>query len=436
MKLYYPALAEFDRQFKEHILSIEHVASHKIHWKKFSYPNGDAPDEPEAVTGYVLMKGSKDSGAKKYLLPYMHGSVVDELPIIVDDTRMVSYKSEVYELVESYRTVKIRSEKKMSFRELVNVLCEHEHTNPKHQKLMTMIALSQLFDRANIRVASNPGFGKDSSVETLSMLHGDCLAIGKPTFAKLEHRTGVSWLVINEMMNLKKKDWEDIEQFLLNAGDFKPTYEKHSRSYKGSGESFDISKLSLSMFYNDITAYPSGDYFDTIGHKAVIDRFPAIRVYGRFTEPWHKIAQINVSEYVSENKEVYTDLLHTLKYFSEHMEDEINHYDRSLLSSVAPDITGRWLQCTHVFLKAFDMYSQTQDEFNAWILIYLEAIEDYKEMLEYPYLLKAANNRDPESSNNFLKGETPDTFIEKNKVLRRIIAGEDYTNDEGLEKFW
>jgi len=429
--LNYTAQAAWKRHYWKGLLSQENLESGRKHYQKF-YEKERGTELKCDYWGYVL-----SDGKVRYLVDFGEKNPRKVLPIKIKDSDTVSYRGDAYERVSEYAPARFKSEKRMSFRELVDTLTCQDHTNPRHQKLLMMIALAQYMQRANIRVCSPPGTGKDSSVQTTGNLVGGAISVSNPTLAKLEKKAGVSWMVINEMMGLGKSEWNRIEQFLLTAGDLKPHMEKHSLGYNGGEDSFDISDLSLSVFYNDITAYPDDDFWDDRAKKAVKDRFPAIRVHGSFSERFDKINTVNINDLIHDNEDFYKDLIYTIVYYKDNIEDELERYSHDLLHRMLQTVYPGRVPQRHrdnlaVILKAFDLYSESQDEFNGWITVLVEAMKDYQAMLEYPELVKSAKRKVSRDEWRQFIGEVErmDTFTEKNQRLR------DPNNQGDVKDLW
>lgn len=419
--LHYQALARWNHVYRKGLLNTEHLESGQKHFTKFRHPGG--AEEEVDFWGYALEKNGV-----KYLIDFGDKKPTEVLPILVDNSEKVSYKADAYQLVKTYIIARFRSEKRKSARDLIDSLCSLSHANPTHQKLLIMMALSQFWGRANYRVCSPPGVGKDSSVELLGNIVGNCISVTNPTLAKLERKTDVSWLVINEMMGLGKADWNLIEQFLLTAGDLKPRMEKHSLAYKDGKDSFDISNLSLSIFYNDLTQYNEETFFDARAKGAVKDRFPAFRVWGGYTERFDKIGDVNVKTLVEENKETYKDLIYTIVYYKDNIEDELHRYDTSLLDSMLQGIYPKGVPQRHrdnlrTLFKAVDLYCESQDEFNAWVTVVVGSMADYQAMLKYPEMLEWAQKKLSRQNMHELEQKMLgiQTFTEKLRLIEEAL---------------
>lgn len=429
-KLYYQSLAEFNHQFYKDLLNTEHLEGGQVNWQ---VKNVHDEDDKESFLGYVFNKEEKN-----YLVPFEKGNIKQNLPIEVLESDMVSYRGTVYHLVRNARPCYFEAKKQMSFKEFVDTLSSLEHTNPDHQRLLVMMGLTQLLGRANYRVCSPPGSGKTSVPSMMSSLFGGAYVMTlEPTVAKLEMRAYSEWLVLDEVMDIPEAERKRMEQFFLGAGALQPTIEKHSRAYGNVDETIDISKLSLSIFHNDITDYSldPDKYFDNLFKRAVVDRFPAMRIHGHYTERWNKINEINVREQVADNMDFYKDLVYTYEYFKKHLEDEVHGYDHSFLEQVYPLLKEPWMDRTRTnigaLLKIVDVYSSTKDEFQRWCVVIAETLRDYQAMLSYPGLEERAKKkygpkRWPELKERVDKANT---FTEKNQLLQSDAPQEQRLTD-------
>jgi hypothetical protein len=322
----------------------------------------------------------------------------------------------------------------MTFKALVDKLCMHAHSNKEHQKLYAMMCLSQMMARANYRIATPPGFGKDAMVVICGSLFGTAYTIESPTIAKLEYLADkVKWLAVNEVMDIEKETWRNIEQFLLLAGAHKPEVTKHSRGggKYGGKEVLDISDLSLSLLYNDIANYPDAkDYLDLVAKEAVLDRFPPFRLYGRFTEDFAAIKSVDVNKYVQQHMDEYKELIYAFTYYKEHQHDELHHWNSDKLVH----LPERWRLNVNVLLKIVDLYCDSQAEFDAWLDIINAAHDDYKQMLSYPAYLEKFEKKNTKKAVMEAKEKlaTISTYFEKNAYLSMASGVSNYTTEKSL----
>ncbi len=402
--------------YYQDVLSTEHLLNNELKIDKVSFPDGGT-DEKYNFWGFELQKEGR-----RYLLPSKRPdgtdiNVFDLLPIVPKDVQKVAHGGNVYYLINKPVSVNFKPLKKMSFKDFVDKLNDFERSNKSHGRLMVLMALAQTIDRANFRICSPPGFGKDSVVDIFGNLFGKCATIENPTIAKLEYMTSMKWLAVNEIVDISKAEWRNIEQFLLSAGAHKPEITKHSRANSnGVKEILDISKFSLSLMYNDINCYPdSKEYVDFIAKKAVLDRFPAFRFNGIITEDFNQIKGVDTKQFVTEHFEEYKDLIYTFNYFKLNLSKELKHYNANALISMPP----RWKTNIARLLKMCDLYSESQEEFDNFINEINYSLTDYADQLEYVKLIKLAEKKGKDLPKDLY---TCSTFTQKNKIINDLIS--------------
>lgn len=443
--LLYDCLSEFNRQFYKDVLRPEHIKGGEIKIDKVSFEDGSDED----VFNFWGWELKKDG--IRYLLSCRNKQnkevkIKSVVPLIAKDVQKIAHKGVVYRYIRKPQSVKFKSLKQHKFKEFVDSLCLFSHSNPTHQKLDVFMALASMWDRAYFRKSTPPGFGKDSIVDILGNLIGDAATIENPTIAKLEERASVlKWLAVNEVIDITKANWRDIEQILLAMGAFKPSVTKRSRAHGGVGETIDISNFSLTLMYNDINNYPSPDkYLDFVAKEAVLDRFVPLRLYGTLTEDFNVLSKINTASFVTKNIELYKNLIYSFTYYSENRRGAT--FDRGKLIK----LSGRWGTNIGKLLNIIDFYCKTQEEFNEWLNIVNLAIIDYKQMLKYPSLYQhlvtkvEKHYKDGkkfriaiEEINKLLKGM--DTFIHKNSFIKGYKIVEDKekpVKDIEVSSFW
>jgi hypothetical protein len=244
-------------------------------------------------------------------------SVLDDLPIRVTDKIETDYNKSVFYFITGYDSVKIPTEKKITFRETIDAIANFKHTNPEHWLLYKIITVAGWCDRINYRVIAERGFGKDSAINNVQDLVHETANIYGATFAKLEYSLKHKLLIFNEMGNLKADEKHNMQQFLLAIGAFFNRYVKRSRA-TGDGktkEEYDISKQSLGIIYNPPIYYveKGQEFFDVMFTKAVLSRFIPFYVEGRLDEKFD--AEFDVRAVISDNIELYRNLISTLRYY-------------------------------------------------------------------------------------------------------------------------
>lgn len=384
MLLHYKSLAAFRSIFYKDLLTQEHLQEGQVLINKVVLPDG-GEDETFNFWGYKLIKdgvkyllSAKASGNKELVLK-------DTLPIMVQRSEKVAYRNEVFHVIRKYSSARFKAEKSLTFKELVDRLSSFKHTNPDHQKLLYFTVLAQLYHRANFRVCSPPSFGKDSAVDTLGYLVGGAATIVQPTRAKLEYRASLyNLLALNEASDIGNTEWENIQSFLLDAGAFKSSIEKQTRAFGVVGESIDISEFSLLIMYNDIIHVSEKNrekYIDVRAHKALLDRFPPLRLHGKLTEDFSAIATKDVDKEVEKNLDFYKEIIRNYMYYKQQPPKPRYNRDKLINKYGVREVPERWKMSLGALLNVIDLYCSSQEEFDRWVGIINASIQDYYDMM-------------------------------------------------------
>ena len=431
----YACVAAFKKRYYGRVLMREHVRGGMVRFASgsISYPDGMKADED--LWGYIIEKGNV-----KYFLESKDsdGNLIDYrtvMPIFGEGLVPFSYRDVVYHQVTNPVPAVLKPNKKMSFRQFVDKLACLPHTNPKHQRLLWFIVLTQMMDRANFRVCSPPATGKDSVVATVGNLLGNAATITQPTIAKLEFRTTYKLLVINEAVNIPKSTWENIEFFAMEVGDFRPSIEKRSRSTEDR-EVLDVADFSLNMFYNDVDTFPRcGDadfeFFEDKVPEAVVNRFMPIRLYGHYTHDFNEIQAINIDEFVEKHFDEYRSIVSTFVHFKEQLFDIPVRWEMSIPETIPgthQKFPERWRTNAQKLLRVVQLYSENEAEYKAWEKVLWDAVEDYHTMLtfqrEITRIKESMSSKDFHELRASLKKF--DTFKQKLAKVKRSNDTPDY----------
>lgn len=361
----YKVVGAFNDFFYKDLLQKKHMNDSEKFIKTVNTPDDEEGSEMELNEFFfVLVKGHN-----KYLL---NSKDINELPLFVIKSKRVGYKGEGYNLVLEYQSARFKPEKHFSFKQLVDEVGKIKHDNEKDFLLWKIICWSSFFDRLNVRVASNPSFGKDSIMDLIGDIVGNVAVVQKPTIAKLEYLSLNKVLVVNELMNLSAQEYRDIEQYLLSVGAFKNTYTKRSRAGSQGKEDYDISKLSLVLAYNNIDDYPDGAdaYFDRVQTNQVKDRFLPLKFNGKITELFPDIP--NPSNEAEVNKDYFVKIARTIRFIEENWRKELKPY-----SEINLGLVGRWKRNFDTISRFINLYSDTEEEYKTLIG------ELYKKHLNY-----------------------------------------------------
>ena len=243
---------------------------------------------------------------------------INQLPIKIKETKKDIFRQDVYHVVTRVVSVKIPSSRETSFRNVVDWLCNFEHDHPLHWKLYKLLIIVATIDRTNFRVATEAGFGKDSVVNAVIELVNQTANIYGATFAKLEYYLLNNFLFFNELGGLKEGDKQNMQTFLLETGDFKNKYGKHSRKTTDTKEIYDISNTSVGIASNTNDYYISKSQqpFISMFTKAANNRFLPLKFEGVLTQDFSK--DFNVHNTVTANKRFYQQLIGTINWYRQH----------------------------------------------------------------------------------------------------------------------
>jgi len=393
--LHYRALQRFNEKFYEDILTKEHLTDEQKHFTKFTkVDTGETVEENVNFPCYQLEKDGTKYLFKSYY-PDNHPDdgkrvdILDVLPIKVTQTVPISRRDIMYERIVNYSPVRVQPEKEMEFDELVDTLACLKHTEPKDQKLYWMLALTSLIDRVYFRLSTTPGFGKDSAVKILELLTGRATSTNADTSrAKLEYLTQYDFLALTEFADLSPEPWSNIEKFILDVGDGSPTIPKRTRSFNGVDEIIDIRDFSVILFYNDLKDYQDfDDYFDNRAKSAVSDRLPGIRFAGNIDDERLEEAENEHLESVADqNMDEYKRLIRTIKWWEDNYEDEINRDWSADFGEYPP----RWRINFKRVAKSINLYADDKQEYNEYIDLLKDRVEEYDKMLMYPHVYEDA----------------------------------------------
>ena len=361
-------LDNFNVKLYGKVLSIENVMSDEI-TVKFN-------DEPHY--GFILTKdNSKRKIPEKFFLPV---EIIDKLPIIVTDKVKFSYKSNAYWYIKGAQSVKIPSEQKMAFRELVDRFADYSHSNPEHWTLYKIICFAGYFERLNIRIASEASFGKDGIVDILLLLNGGVSNLYKATLGKLKYSLRNDFIVINELGALTPTETGDMQTYLLQAGAYKPKYENNSRSFVGTKETMDLTQKSHLILHNNPNYYTDKGqkFFEQMFSMAVHDRVPCLLLEGYVTEDFSVTS--TKDDVKDEDVGVIKDVISTINYYKDNEFSKMKY-------EVDDDVYGfkgkekqRALRSFKIIAKYLAEYAESEDEFKLWIDRLIKSHTNYKRL--------------------------------------------------------
>ena len=346
----YGSVGAFFQQYYDKLLTENMICGNELFIEDYKDEHG----MPTSLSKFLFP-------LKKDKFTYLVASeYINKLPIMVKWYEKTSYSGKGYRLVTDLKPMKITPQKTMTFRQLVNDFATLQHDTPKQDLLWRLISLVAYVDRINVRVATNPEFGKDSKLNIINSLTGEIGKISNPTIAKLEYMLFNKVCFINEVAGINSQSKQDVEQFLLQCGDFNNEYTKRSRASAGSSEKYDISKMSLIIAYNDLGQYSStSKYFDFMWTNtgAINNRILPFLFTGRITEDFNEV--FDIDKVVKDNWDFYIKFMRALLYFKDTPIVKLKWKQPEF-----EFMTDRWKRNFTIILKWVDLYSESQEEFN------------------------------------------------------------------------
>lgn len=394
---HYSTLQEFNEDYYKGLLTCNHI--------KEEIAIGS---QGEQMTYWVLEKGKK-----KFLLD---SDYYDDLPLKEADTEVITNKGKVYHHLVEICSVKYKSEEKMPFRELVDTFAPFVHSNPSHFTLYKIIGLVSYISRINVRVSSNPAFGKDSVFSILNALRNDTPIINPHSMPSIEYRLNNKVLVLTEISNLKKDQRKLLQEFFLITGDMKNIYEKTTRANSGYGtqDTYDISKLSLVINFNRIQDYEKtgqhNEFFDFVFQPAVLDRFCPFLFDGKL-DVQQFTGLLNPHKELQKNMELYKSIIHTLEYWSGEFDrkDSAYEYEGSL------NVEGRHWTSFMKIAKGISFYARDREEYNKLVSELYKCYVDYLKMtgaIDFSGKLESFLHHIPEPKEEVVKDEVVEEIVQ------------------------
>lgn len=349
IKYCYDVIQAFNELHYSSLLTHEHII------KGRTPINVGSRDDSEYRNYYLFEKNRI-----KYALPV---EFVEELPILIDDSVELKYRTDVYDIITAFRSARFQEEKLRSFRELVDDLICFAHRSPIDYTLWKIIVFAAHITRLVCRVSSPPSFGKDSAVKVLGDLLGDSVVVSNPTTAKLEYRLTNKLIVLNELANLTGEEKRSMEHFLLSTGDLSNIYEKRSRATAdySARETYNISKLSLILAYNNRECYPEGSlYFDDAFQKATKERFLPLKFEGSIAQDIPRFP--NAREMAESFTDDYKAIIRSIMWYRKHWHEELDGISYDVKDAQVYGLRDRWAANFNTIVNFIKLYANEESE--------------------------------------------------------------------------
>lgn len=297
-----------------------------------TYYNGKKIAEGETIQGFECVKKHKDDIADT--LYFVRTQDVNNMPLLIKKSEKVMFSKKVYNLVTESVAMRIKPEKKMSWKQLVQFMGLPYHENPVDYALYKN---KILYGRTNkqfyYRVVSPSAFGKTKLKESIKLLTNNMTIVSDPSAPKLFYAIcRATDVTLNEMPDYStKSSFIKFCNMLMNIGDKSKGVENPSRSINGTKEYAETDKLSVSFTHNP------PDYYHKVGERGFDDIFPENVISRYYYNYYTGVLNFSVSESYNavESAIKYQgflkDWIKTMLWYEENWDNIINPFGTKYL---------------------------------------------------------------------------------------------------------
>jgi len=352
--------------------------------KSYQFEDKEQLDFPELIRGYFAMK-EMDGKKTKYFLEedyYKH------LPIRVNDYEEIFYKDSV-----RCKSIVIRPTDITPFRikpakvwddnhSFIDEIAPFQHSEPDYWTLNKIVALMGSIGKLFVGVCSLSEFGKSSIYLILDAITKKC-PVFQPRSVPgvLAQITGDGNMIFDEVHDAPSDVKNCMENFSLQVAGNSPTYVNGAMKSTHTKAMYDVAQQSITYLYNVYGNYsdPEKQFWDTIwsNTKAMESRFLRLKFKGKLEEHFDK--NFNIPKVADENKMYYIKIAKHLLYLKQLKIK--NSYERRFKTTHEIFLKGRHKILYDEITWGIDLYSTSQEEYDKFIRILNDSINDYKIMI-------------------------------------------------------
>lgn len=378
---HYDLLAEFNIGYYKDVINSNNIC-------------GDEISISEVVGLKEIKKGKKTTKKEvfesKYYFPLKKGrfkyllrtEAIEKFPLIIKEKERKSVEKVAYWKITKVKSLSIKEEKTMSFREMIDYWLPYEHDQPELFRLYKIIVHIAYARRINVRIMTYPGWLKDSPVETLGKIRGNAVSINKPNYPRLKREiaAGNSILALNEMQGFKEEEKGDYNKFYEDTGDFKSEFRNPSCKTKGTEDVTDIRNMSTLTFYNVPKKSTARLFDDDLDPKNCGRVLPFFFIGGDQKRTACRKVHGDIEEPITQEEEdAIVNFLRVQKYYSN--KDNLRAEEKKFtLKYELP--SNRWQRNYNSILKGVSVYARTQDEFSRMEELLYRSHRLYEEFLD------------------------------------------------------
>lgn len=346
--------------------------------------------------------------------------MIQDMPIKVDmnacfqeqDNKNIVYRINPY---EGYARYRLKPEKLMSFKEIVNTP-KFKHSNEEANFLLRLIIRTAYTDIIFACVSTNSSFGKNSDVVIMDGLTG-LMPLIKPGSlpALLRDLNPNGAVVFNETNSLTAEIKRVTERLIMDRGDGSTTFknEKKASVSHNLKDIYDVEELSLLFFYNDLSQYKNEEFFfDNLWQNkdGVKNRLLQFKFNGELLEKFNKNIDVNII--YDEAEKEFMKFKKSIEYYKINKEVDYHGWRKMYPSLIK--LTARQEDSFEAILKNLDKCCDTQKEFTHYELLLINALNDYKHMVEGTESKQAVKPK--EEKNQLLKDSNIDDNVKVVKI--------------------
>jgi hypothetical protein len=258
------------------------------------------------------------------------------------------------------------------------------HSNPTKFIILKLISLSK---GSKIAICSNVRCGKQSNFIILKYMLGNYAPkVIKPTIAKLwVTMKNNNYIVFDEITSWKPEHISNIEDMAAAAADESPDMDKYALDRNKNMEVIGLTRKSFAFTYNrpDELDKDKGKPFEKKFENPtkITDRYPRLLVSGNVISRIEKPNPAEAIRLMEINKLEMNKLVAKTEYLVNNIHLHQHHWkrDKSIFNS-----NIRYAANTKGIFDWMDAISDTQEEFNEWIIELNKCHTDYMEMINQP----------------------------------------------------
>lgn len=289
------------------------------------------------------------------------------------DYEKVILNGKTYYKILNMQRVKIKAQKSMTPKELLNIFCDLSHSSSEQFKLYKILNLCGYFTRINCRIAGESEMGKNSVTIALKYLTGQARVINPASYPAL-----LRGLETTKLLNITEpSDFDGFSKFLEDAGDRHPDFEnpKLASGQAHTKNNYNINQLSCLITYNTLDYYKERNqedkFFDNMFRHHILTRFMPFKFDG-------KIKDVEKSEYNTQIHDSLLTFLRNLNYYHDNWQNHLHGY-KLTFNNIKWGI--RWRDTFTEIARFCDFISESEAEYDNLINQFMNTHRAYLRMM-------------------------------------------------------